>query len=104
MLDKRVVLLGSTFGQGLEPVSIVSYAILGSPLLDTSSYSVGNSTIQTCAIVHHVNHFLVHVFRQVLVHFLTVKDLLAEILSWSLTWCFYVEWLFLECLTDNLKS
>ena len=96
--------LSSTFGQGLEPVGIVRHAVLCCPLLHAGSHSIGNITVESGTIVHHVNHFLVHVFRQILVHFLTVKDLLAKILSGSLTWCFYVEWLLLECLADNLKS
>ena len=82
----------------------MSNAILGSPLLDTSSYSVGNGTIESCAIINYVNHLLVHVLWQVLVHFLTIEDLLAKILARSLTWCFYIEWLLLKSLTDNLKS
>ena len=83
---------------------IVCHTFLGSPLFHTCSYCIGDSAIQTCTIIHHVNHLLVHVLRQVLVHLLTVKDLFAKVLSGSLTGCFYVEWLLLECLTDNLKS
>ena len=104
MLNKRVVLLGSTLSQRLEPVCIVCYAILRGPLLHTLSHSIGYGTVETCSVVHYVNHLLVHVLRQVLVHLLTVEDLLAEILRGSLTWCFYIERLLLECLTDNLKS
>ena len=104
MLDKRVVLLGSTLSQRLEPVRIVSDAILRSPLLHACSNSIGYISVKTSAIIHHVNHLLVHVLGQVLVHFLTIEDLLAKILARSLTWCFYVEWLLFECLSDNLKS
>ena len=104
MLYKRVVLLGGTFCQRLEPVGIVRDAILRSPLLHAYCHSVGNVTVQTGTVLYHVNHLLVHVLRQVFVHFLTVKYFFAEILSRTLTGCFYVERLLLERLSDNLKS
>ena len=104
MLDERVVLLSSTLGQWLEPVCIVCHTILRSPLLHTGSHGVCHLAVQTCTIVHHVHHLLVHVLGQVLVHFLTVEDLAAKVLRGSLTGCFYVERLLLESLADNLKS
>ena len=104
VLDKRVVLLGSTFGQRLEPVGVVRHTILNGPLLHASGHTIGNCSVQTCAIIHDINHLLVHVLGQILVHLLTIEDLLTKILIRSFTWCFYIERLLLECLTDNLKS
>ena len=104
VLDEGVVLLGRSFRQRLEPVCIVCHSILGSPLLHALSHNIGNLTIKARPIVHHIYHCLIDVLRQILVHLLTVKDLLTKILSGSFTWCFYVERLFLEGLSDNLKS
>ena len=98
------MLLGSTLRQGLEPVRIVSDTVLRCPLFHTGSHRIGNLTVETCAIVHHINHFLIHSLGKILVHLLTVENLLSKILRGSLYWIFYVEWLLLECLTDNLKS
>ena len=42
VLNERVVLLGSAFGKGLEPVGVVCHAVLVGPLLDALSHSVGN--------------------------------------------------------------
>ena len=104
VLDERVVLLGGTLGQRLEPVCIVRHAILYGPLLHAGSHSVGHVAVEACTVVDDVDHLLVHVLRQVLVHLLTVEDLLSKILVRSLTGCFHVEGLLLECLADNLKS
>ena len=104
MLDKRVVLLGSTFCQRLEPVCIMGHTVLRGPLLHAFCHDIGHLTVQARAVVHHINHRLVDILWQILVHLLTVKDLFAKILSGSLTRCFYVERLLLESLTDNLKS
>lgn len=51
MLNEGIVLLGSTFCQWLEPVSVVGYAILVSPLLDAFGYGVGDVTVETCSVV-----------------------------------------------------
>ena len=104
MLDERVVLLSGSLCQRLEPVCIVSDPVLCCPLLHAGSNSIGNGPVETCAIINDVNHLLVHILRQVLVHLFAIENLLAEILARSLTGYFYVERLLLECLTDNLKS
>ena len=104
MLDKRVVLLCGTLGEGLEPVCIVRHAILRGPLFHTFCHGIGYLTVETGTVVHHVYHLLVDILRQILVHLLAVEDLLSKILCGSFTWCFYVERLLLECFADNLKS
>ena len=58
MLDEGIVLLGSTFCQWLEPVSVVGYAILVSPLLDAFGYGVGDVTVETCSVVDDIYQFL----------------------------------------------
>ena len=104
MTDERVVLLGGTFRQRLEPMGIVCHAILLSPQHHACCHSVGHMTVELCAIVDHIYHLLINVLWQILVHFLAVEDVLAKILARSLNGSFNVERFFLECLSDNLKS
>ena len=104
MLNKRIVLLGSALGEWLEPVRVVGDAILGSPLFHASGYGIGYLSVESGTIVHDIYHFFIDVFGQILVHFLAVEDFLTEITGRSLCGGFYVEWLLLESLTDNLKS
>ena len=85
-------------------MGVVGDTILCGPLLHAGSDNIGNLTIQTGTVVHHVDHLLKDILRQILVHLLTVEDFLAKVLSGSFTWSFYVEGLLLECLTDHLKS
>ena len=85
-------------------MGVVGDTVLCGPLLHAGSDCIGNLTIQTGTVVHHIDHLLIDILRQILVHLLTVEDFLAKVLSGSLTWSFYVEGLLLECLTDNLKS
>ena len=98
------MLLCGAFRQWLEPVGVVRHTILGGPLFHTLCHCIGYIAVETCTIVHHVDHLLIDVLGQVLVHFFTIEDLATKILSWSFHWCFYVERLLLESLTDNLKS
>ena len=79
-------------------------AILDGPLPHALGHGIGHVAFEPGPIVHHINHLLIDLLGQVLVHFLAVEDLLAEILGWSLTGCYHVEGLFLESLADNLKS
>ena len=104
MFNKRVVFFCRSFRQRLEPVRIVCHAVFCGPLFHTCCHSIGYLAIKSCAIVNHIDHLLIHVLGQVLIHLFAVKDLLTEILIRSLCGCFYVERLLLECLTDNLKS
>ena len=84
MLDEGIVLLGSTFCQWLEPVGVVGYAILVSPLLDAFGYGVGDVTVETCSVVNDVYQFLIDICREILVHLLSVEYLLSEEFTWSL--------------------
>ena len=79
MLHKSVVLFGSTFRQGLEPVRIVSDTHFHSPLLHAGSYGISDGAVQTGPVVHHVNHLVVYILGQVFIHLLAVEDILAEI-------------------------
>ena len=62
MLDEGIVLLGSTFCQWLEPVGVVGYAILVSPLLDAFGYGVGDVTVETSSVVDDIYQFLIDIF------------------------------------------
>ena len=104
MFDKRIMLLGCTFGQWLEPMRIVRHSVFGSPLLHTFCHGISHVTLQACPVVHHVNHLCINVLRKIRVHLFAVENLLAKILGRSLNGCFYVKGLLLESLTDNLKS
>ena len=104
VLDKRIVLLGSALGQRLKPVGVVRHAVFCSPLLHTGSHFVSHLSVQPCTVFHNVNHFFVHVLRQVLIHLFTVEHLASIILSGALFRRFYFKRLLLECLSDNLKS
>ena len=84
MLDEGIVLLGSTFCQWLEPVSIMCYAFLVSPLLDAFGYGVGDVTVETCSVVNDIYQFLIDICREILVHLLSVEYLLSEEFTWSL--------------------
>jgi len=104
MLDEGIVLLGSTLSQWLEPVSVVCYPVLVSPLLDAFGYGVGNVSVETCAIVDDVNEFLVNVGRKILVHLLAVENFLTKEFAWSLAWSGYFNRLSLGSLCNSLKS
>ena len=104
MLHEGVVLLGSTLGQRLEPVCVVGHAHLHSPLLHACCHGVGYRAVQSCTIVHHVNHGVVDFLRQVLIHLLTCEDVLAEILRGALRGHLHVEGALLERLFYYLES
>ena len=82
----------------------MGHAVLHCPLLDTGSYSIGDGTIQTRTIVNHVDEFLIDILGKILIHLLTVKHLLAEILVRAFCGCLHFNGLFLKSLTYNLKS
>ena len=104
MLDKGVVFFSSTFRQRLEPVGVMGNAILHGPLFHTSSYSIGHIALQTGSIINDINHFLINLLGQILVHLLAVEHFLTEVLIRPFGRCYYVERLLLECLANNLKS
>ena len=54
------------------------HAILCCPLFHASSDSIGNLAVELYAIVHHINHFLVCILGQVLVHFLAREDFFTK--------------------------
>ncbi len=85
-------------------MGVVCHPVLRGPLLHAGSHGVGHLALEASPILNDVNHLHVHVLGQVLVHFLTVEDLLSEILGRTVCGCFYVERLLLESLADNLKS
>ena len=74
------MLLGSSLGKRLEPVSVVSSPHLHGPLLHTLSHSIGYRAIKTGTIIYHIDEFAVHICRQILIHLLTSEHILAEIL------------------------
>ena len=104
VLDEGVVLLGSPFSERLEPVGVVGDAIFGSPLLHTCCHSICYVAVEACTIVNYVNHLLIHILWQVLVHLFAVEHFLSKILTRSSFWSLHVERLLTECLLNNLKS
>ena len=98
MLNERVVLLGSAFGKGLEPVGVVCHTVLVGPLLDALGHGVGDVAVESCAIVDYVYQFLINIGWQILVHLLSVEYLLAEELTGSLTGSCHFSWLSLGSL------
>ena len=104
MLDEGVVLLGSAFGEGLEPVGIVRHAVLLGPLHHAFGHGIGHGAFELCTIVHHVDHLLIDVLGQVLVHLFAVEHFLAKVLCRSLGRCCHVERFLLESFANNLES
>ena len=104
MLHEGIVLFGSTFGQWLEPVCIMSYSIFLSPKLHAGSHSISDGTIQTSTIVYHIDEFLVHIRRKILVHLLAVEYILGKVLRRAHLWSFHLYRSFLKGLGYNLKS
>ena len=78
MLDECVVLLGSTFGERLEPVRVVCHSVLVGPLLHAFCHGVGYRTVEPAAVVDDVDEFLIDIARQVFVHLRTVEHVLSE--------------------------
>ena len=104
MFHEGVVFLGCSLCQGLEPVGIVGGAHLQGPLFHTLSHCICDASVQTRTMVHHVDHLVIDIGRQVFVHLLTVEDVLTEILGRSFGGCFHLDGLFLEGLFHDLKS
>ena len=67
------MLLGSTFGQRLEPVRDVCHAMFHRPRLHAVSHLVGNGTVERMTVVDAVNQCLIGVRAQILAHLLAVE-------------------------------
>ena len=83
MLHKGIVLLSRTFREGLEPVGIVGDAHLLGPFLHAFSHRISDASVETGTIVHHIDHLVVDLCREVLKHLLAVEDVFAEIFGRS---------------------
>ena len=104
MLDEAVVLLGRSFGEGLEPVGAVCNAQLHCPALHALGHLVGSLQVKFRAVVDDVAHFLIDVGRQVFGHFLAVEDVLGKEFAGSVFAIGNLERLFLESLFDEFES
>ena len=102
VFDEGVVFFCRAFGQWLKPVRVVCHAVFHSPLLHAFSHLVCHFAIKTNALVHHVNHLLVHILREVLVHLFAVEYLGTKILGGPISRCLHVKRLLFERLSDNL--
>ena len=80
MLDKCIMFLGCSLRKRLEPVGIVCHTILFSPLLHALCHGIGNTSVERCAIVNHVDEFLIDITLQVFVHLGAVEYILAKVL------------------------
>ena len=104
VLYKGIVLLGSTLGQRLEPVGIVRAAHLLSPLLHAGSHRVSYRTVQRRTVIHHVNHLVVDVLWQVLIHLLAVEHVFAKEFRRALPGHLHLDGPFLKRFFYYLKS
>ena len=104
MLHEGIVLLGSTFCQWLEPVSIMRYPVFLSPELHAGSHGISDGTVQTSTIIYYIDEFLVHIRWQILVHLLAVEYILGEVLRRAHLGSLYLYRSFLKGLGYNLKS
>ena len=104
VLHEGVMLLGCTLGKRLEPVCVVCHAVLVSPLLDAFGDSVSNRAVETCSVVDYVDKLFIDVAREILIHFRTVENVLAEELRGSFYRCKHFKGFLLESFCYNLKS
>ena len=103
MLHKAVVLLGGAFGQGLEPMRAMCRAKLHRPLLHACSHSIGCCHIEGSAAVDDVTHLLIYIRGKIVLHLLSVEDILCKELAWTLFAIGHIDGPFLECLAYNLE-
>ena len=104
VLDEGVVLLGCALGERLEPVCVVSDAVLVCPLLHAFSHSVGYRAVETRTVVDDIDELFVHFARKILVHLRTVEHVLAEELRRTFYRRNHFNWFLVESLGYNLKS
>ena len=104
VLHKAVMLLGSSLGEGLEPVCAVCGTQLHGPLLHAFGYSVGCGHVERRAVVHHVTHLVKDVDWQILVHLLSVEHVLGKVFAGALFAVGYFDGLLSESLSHYLKS
>ena len=104
MLDEGVVLLGSTLGEGLEPVGVVGGAHLLGPVLHAVGHGIGDAAVEACPVVDDIDEFVIHVCWQVLTHLLAVEHVLAEVFGRALGRCRHFYGLLLEGLLYDLES
>ena len=81
MFNERIMFLGSTFCQWLEPVSIVSDSHFDGPTLHAVRYFVGDATVEGSSIVDNIDELCVYLARQVLEHLFAVEYILGEIFA-----------------------
>ena len=104
MLHEGVVLLGSAFGEGLEPVGVVGDAMLHGPLLHTLCHCIGNGAVESGPVVDDIDEFLIHVGGQILIHLLACEDVFAEVFRRSFFWGGDIYCPFLEGFLHHLES
>src|SRR5574344_3005240 len=85
-----------TFCQGLEPVSVVCYSKLSSPLLHSGSNLVCYRTVKWSSIVHRVNEFCEDCAWKIFEHLLAIEHIFCEIVARSFRRHFYCSCFFLK--------
>ena len=83
MFDERVMFFSRTAGEGLEPVGVMTGAIIESPTFHTLGDTVGELTAQGLTIVDGVNKSIVGLLGEVLEHALSIEHLLRIIVIYS---------------------
>ena len=73
------MLFGCAFGEGLEPVGDMGYAVFQSPFLHPGSHLVGSSPVEGHAIVDALEKRLAGGRIQIPAHFVAVENKLAII-------------------------
>ena len=104
MLDESVVLFGSGFSQRLEPVCVVSRAVVYCPAFHAFGYAVGYVAWERFLIVNGVNEGLECLGGEVFKHFLTVEHIFAVIFFGSFSGYFHGVGFAVESFIDNFKS
>ena len=81
VVDQGVVFFGGAFGQGLEPVGDVGYAVLHRPFFHAAGHAVGRLAVEGLTAFNAGQERLEAVGIQVFAHFLTVEHEFAEVLG-----------------------
>ena len=104
VLYEGVVLLCRTFRKRLKPVRVVCDTILLCPLLHASGNGISNRAVEWHTVVNDVHHLVVNLRWQILIHLLTIEDILSEILRRALFRHFHFYRFFLRCRRNCEKS
>ena len=81
VVDQGVVFLGSTLGQGLEPVGDVGHAVLHRPFFHAAGHAVGGLAVKGVSALDAVKQGVEAFSIKILAHLLAVEHEFAEVLG-----------------------